>query len=63
MSTRRLTVELDPALYQRLKLHAVFSGKTVSDIIRELLDKELPTLGQQWGEATEAQHQDAARAS
>jgi hypothetical protein len=44
MNMKRLTIELDPALHQRLKLHAVLSDKTITDIIRELLDRELPAL-------------------
>jgi hypothetical protein len=42
METKRLTVELDAALFHRLKLHAVLSDKPMKDVVRELLDRELP---------------------
>jgi hypothetical protein len=38
---KRITVDLDAALFRRLKLHALLSDKTMTDIVRELVTREL----------------------
>jgi hypothetical protein len=39
---KRLTVDLPEPLYRRLKLHALLSDKRMADIVRDMLDRELP---------------------
>jgi len=39
---RKISVELNRALYYRLRMAALESDKTASDVIRELLDRHLP---------------------
>ena len=46
MKAKRLTIELDPALHTRLKVYAVMSGKSITDIIRELVERNVPPLEQ-----------------
>lgn len=39
--TVRLNVDIDRELHTKLKLHAVRSRRSVTDIVRELLEKSL----------------------
>ena len=42
-NTKRLTFDVSPALHYRLKLEAVKRGVQMADIVRELLDSNLPS--------------------
>ena len=37
----RLNLDLDPATHKRLKIRAAESGKSVAQMVRELIDREL----------------------
>jgi len=39
---KRVTVDVAEPLHRRLRVQAAMTGKTMSDIIRELLERELP---------------------
>lgn len=39
---KRLTVDIDPELHTRLKLHCVKNDQVISDFMRQLLVKALP---------------------
>ena len=43
---KRITIDLDEALYKRLKVHAAMSDVTITDIIRELVKWHVPPLAQ-----------------
>lgn len=37
----RLNLDLDPATHRRLKVRAAESGKSIAQLVRELIDREL----------------------
>jgi hypothetical protein len=37
----RLNLDLDPATHRRLKIRAAESGKSIAQMVRELIDREL----------------------
>ena len=40
--TKRLTVDVPAELHKRLKVHCANSERQISDIVRELLEREYP---------------------
>ena len=40
--TARLTLDITPKLRQRIKLAAIGGGRTVADMLREVLEREYP---------------------
>lgn len=42
--TARLTIDVTPALRQRLKLAAVTRGETIADMLRALFEREFPDI-------------------
>jgi ParG len=41
--TKRLTVDVSADLHKRLKVHCANADRQISDVIRELLEREYPT--------------------
>ena len=40
--SKRLTIEIDEALHRRLRLHAAGEGRSMTAIVRELLESACP---------------------
>jgi proline-rich tail region repeat protein len=40
--TKRLTVDVPADLHKRIKIHCATTERQISDIVRELLDREYP---------------------
>ncbi|WP_336966684.1 hypothetical protein [Sphingobium aquiterrae] len=43
----RLTIDVTPAMRQRLKLAAIAQNKTVADLMRALIDQHFPDTGKE----------------
>ena len=43
---KRVTVDLEEPLYKRLRVAAAYASESMADLIRRLLDRELPDVDQ-----------------
>ena len=43
----RMTVELDPDIHRALKIHCTMQGIWISELVRDLITRELATTGNQ----------------
>ena len=41
-SVKRLTIEVEAALHRRLRIHAATEGRSMADVVRELLEGACP---------------------
>lgn len=40
--TKRLTVDVSADVHRRLKVHCATAGRQISDVVRDLLEREFP---------------------